>query len=88
MAQNFMQHAADIKDIQILMVTIADSAAVVKFANDYGINKLPNITLLLDKNFQFGKIFGATTVPSFFVYKDKKLAKKIIGETKVENLLH
>jgi thiol-disulfide isomerase/thioredoxin len=88
MAQSLAQHANDIKDIQILMVTIADSATVVKFAGDYGINTLPNITLLLDKNFRFGKIFGTTTVPSFFVYRDKKLVKKIIGETKIENLLN
>ena len=87
MAQSFVQHANEIKDIQILMVTIADSASVAKFANEYGINKLSNVTLLLDRNFQFEKIFGTSVVPSFFVYKGKKLVKKVTGETKIENLL-
>lgn len=69
------------------MVTIADSTSVAKFNQDYHLNTLSNIVLLRDTKFQFYKIFGTTTVPSFFIYEHQKLVKKIIGETKIENLI-
>jgi len=69
------------------MVTISDSSEVVKFKNDYHLDSLPNLVLLKDSKFRFEKLFGTAMVPSFFIYKNKKLMKEIIGETKIENLL-
>ena len=87
MATQYLKNKEQLKDINILMVTIADSNSVVKFSKDYRLNTLPNIVLLRDSKFQFYKIFGTATVPSFFIYKHQKLVKKIIGETKIENLI-
>ncbi|MDE3234953.1 MAG: redoxin domain-containing protein [Bacteroidota bacterium] len=87
MATQYLNNKEQIKDITILMVTIADSISVAKFKNDYQLNTLPNLILLRDTKFQFYKIFGTATVPAFFIYEHQTLVKKIIGETKIENLI-
>jgi hypothetical protein len=86
MATQYVQHQQELKDITILMVTVSDSASALQFYADYELNKLPNIILLHDKKFNFPKTFGTGVVPSFFIYQKNKLMKKIIGETKIENL--
>ena len=87
MATQYLMHKKKLKDIAILMVTIADSNSIVKFNKDYQLHTLPNVILLRDTKFQFYKTFGTASVPSFFIYEHQKLVKKIIGETKIENLI-
>lgn len=87
MAVQYFQHKEQLRNISILMVTNADSAATVSFIKNYRLREMPNITILRDTKFQFPKIFGTSVVPSFFIYNHQKLVKKIIGETKIENLL-
>jgi thiol-disulfide isomerase/thioredoxin len=88
MAKSYLKNADKFNDVSLLMITIADSASVSKFNSDYHLDSLHNLILLRDPKFQFEKIFGTSVVPSFFIYKDKKLVKKISGETKIENLLN
>jgi thiol-disulfide isomerase/thioredoxin len=88
MATQYLYHKEQLKGITILMITIADSAATAKFYIDYRLNKMPNAIVLRDTKFQFFKTFGTETVPSFFIYNHFKLVKKIIGETKIENLIN
>lgn len=88
MATEYLKNKTQLKNINIIMVTVADSSSVAKFSNDYQLNTLPNIILLRDTKFQFYKIFGTATVPSFFIYENQKLVKKIIGETKIENIIN
>ncbi|MEO8852730.1 MAG: redoxin domain-containing protein [Ginsengibacter sp.] len=89
MAQSFVKNKEKLKDEEIIMVTpFGDSSSVVKFSRDYGLDSLPNVHLLLDTHADFFKIFGASLVPSFYVYKNNKLVKSIKGETKIENLLN
>ena len=87
MAKTYVRNTDKFRDITLLMITIADSASLAKFKADYHLDSISNLVLLRDPTFQFEKIFGSSVVPSFFVYKDRKLVKKIIGETKIENLL-
>lgn len=87
MAQMYRQHASALNDMQILMVTIADSATVKRFKEDYKLDSIPTIILLLDKKRTFSNIFGTTKLPSFFIYKNMNLVKRFYGETKIENLL-
>jgi thioredoxin-like negative regulator of GroEL len=88
MAQSMVAHAEQIKNTQFIMVTpFADSAAVAQFAQTYRLNTLPNVQLLLDRNDNFPKIFGASITPSFFIYKNNKLVKSIKGESKIDNLI-
>jgi hypothetical protein len=88
MAGEFIKDSLWLKDVQILMITSADSSASVKFCNDYKLSLLPNIIILRDTNFHFQKTFGTGAVPSFFIYQNNKLIKKVIGETKIENLIN
>ena len=88
MAGEFLKNSQKIKDIQILMITSADSASAAKFNRDYKLSLLPNIIILRDTNYQFQKTFGTGVVPSFFIYEHNNLVKKVIGETKIENLVN
>jgi thiol-disulfide isomerase/thioredoxin len=88
MAGEFIKDSQKLKDIQILMITSADSASVAKFNSDYKLSLLPNIIILRDTNYQFQKIFGTGVLPSFFMYEQNKLVKKIIGETIINNLIN
>ncbi len=88
MAGEFIKDSQKLKDVQILMITSADSASVAKFNSDYKLSLLPNIIILRDTNYQFQKTFGTGVVPSFFIYKQNKLVKKVIGETIIDNLIN
>ena len=88
MATQYIKDSLKIKNFQILMITSADSSETAKFNNEYKLSILPNIVLLRDTNYQFQKAFGTGIVPSFFIYKHNKLVKKIIGETKIDNLIN
>jgi len=88
MAGEFIKDSQKLKDIQILMITSADSASAAKFNSDYKLSLLPNIIILRDTNYQFQKTFGTGVVPSFFIYEHNKLVKKVIGETIINNLIN
>lgn len=88
MAGEFIKDSQKLKDVQILMITSADSASVAKFNSEYKLSLLPNIIILRDTNYQFQKTFGTGVVPSFFIYEQNKLVKKVIGETIIDNLIN
>lgn len=88
MAGELLKDSQKFMNVQILMITSADSTSAAKFKNDYKLILFPNIVILRDTNFQFQKIFGTGVVPSFFIYEKNKLIKKFIGETKIENLIY
>jgi thiol-disulfide isomerase/thioredoxin len=88
MAGEFIKDSQKIKNIQILMITSADSGSAAKFNSDYKLSLLPNIIILRDTNYQFQKTFGTGVVPSFFIYQQNKLVKKVIGETIIDNLIN
>ena len=88
MAGEFIKDSQKLKDVQILMITSADSASAAKFNSDYKLSLLPNIIILRDTNYQFQKIFGTGVVPSFFIYEHNKFVKKVIGETLIDNLIN
>ena len=88
MASEFLKDSQKLKDVQLLMITSADSASAAKFNSDYKLSLLPNIIILRDTNYQFQKTFGTGVVPSFFIYEHNKLVKKVIGETTIENLIN
>ncbi len=87
MAIEFLKDSQKLKNVQILMITSADSLSAANFNNDYKLSLLPNIEILRDTNYQFQKLFGTGVVPTFFIYEQNKLIKNIKGETRLENLI-
>jgi hypothetical protein len=72
----------------IIMVTEADSSEALAFMGKYGIRGRKNILVLRDPDFSFYRKFGTGVVPCFFVYDgNRRLAKRILGETKIEDLI-
>ena len=68
MAGEFLKDSQKIKDIQILMITSADSASAAKFNSDYKLSLLPNITILRDTNYQFQKTFRTGNGERYFIH--------------------
>jgi thioredoxin-related protein len=88
MATQIKQNASKGSNIQWLCITSADSTSIHEFNKKYGLDQMENLVMLKDSHLQFEKKFGTAVVPSFFIYnQERKLIKKIIGETKIENLL-
>lgn len=88
MTTSFLRNATRLKNISVLMITVADSESISKFKRDFHLDSMQNVVILQDAQFQFKEIFGTSAIPCFFVYKNKRLRRKIIGATKIENLLN
>lgn len=88
MTEQISKNIDSFYSVMIIMVTSADSASTNRFCNDYHLDKFKNIVVLRDIKNQFHNYFGTVTSPTFFIYNDGILAKKIIGETKIENIIH
>jgi thiol-disulfide isomerase/thioredoxin len=88
MAGEFVRNADRFARYQLILVTIADSLAVDRFRKAYGLDKLRNLVILRDTKFVFANIFGPSMIPAFYEYgRDRKMIRKVLGETKLENLL-
>lgn len=87
MATLYYKNSEILKNTEILMVSADDSLNVAEFVKTYKINSLKNISVVLDTKKEFLQKFGTSVTPSFFIYKDARFLKKIIGETKIENLI-
>jgi len=75
-------------DYQILMVSSESKESILAFKKKYQLDG-PFIKFLQDQKFIFEDVFGATTVPTSFIYnKDKLLIKRFYGEVKTSALLH
>lgn len=71
---------------QILMISPADSISIRHFISHQQLITVPHIRVLQDSRYQFIKLFGTAAVPSFFIYVNRRLVKKVTGETKLQNL--
>ena len=72
----------------VIMVTESDSTEVAGFMTKYRLNDREDILVLLDPTVTFYRKFGTGVAPSFFVYDgSRRLTKRILGETKIEDLI-
>ena len=72
----------------VIMVTEADSSEVLAFMDKYRIRDRKNILVLRDPDFSFYRKFGTGVSPCFFVYDgNRRLAKRVVGETNIEDLI-
>ncbi len=88
MATQLTSHKEAFKSTHVFMITPARIADAKLFAKTYGLENLDYVSVGTDPEFRFLKLFGGAMMPSFYVYgPDKKLLRKYLGETKIENLL-
>ena len=76
--------------VNMIMVTPDDSIKRVEdFAIKYRLGEVDNLAILLDRKNQFKNHFGASVIPSVFIYgSDKKLLKMYKGETKLDAIIN
>jgi thiol-disulfide isomerase/thioredoxin len=75
--------------VNMIMITPDDSTKRVEaFAIKYRLWEVDNLAILLDRKSQFRDQFGASVIPSVFIYgSDKKLLKMYKGETKMDAII-
>jgi thiol-disulfide isomerase/thioredoxin len=89
MASSITAAAGKFDNYDMVFISPARRKPVEQFHRQYGLQKLQHLTLLTDSLQRFPALFGTSSAPSFFVYdNNKKMVKKIIGETKIEHLLN
>ena len=78
------------KKANMIMITPDDSTKRVEaFAIKYRLWEVDNLVILFDRKNQFKNQFGASFIPSVFIYgSNKKLLKMYKGETKIEAIIN
>lgn len=79
-----------IKDANFYLVSQQDPALVTDFMNTYGkgLQNKNNVTVLLDRNFEFLAKFNPVQYPSVYVYgQDRKLKTYFDGEQSVDFII-
>jgi len=87
-ATKIQQRLADLKGVQLVLVSFEVASSIKQFAKDYKLNNQENIIFLEDRKGQFSHIFDVNTIPYIVVYnKNKKFLQKFKGATKINNIL-
>jgi len=76
--------------VNMIMITPDDSTKRVEaFAIKYRLWEVDNLVISFDRKNQFKNQFGASVIPSVFIYgSDKKLLKMYNGETKIDAIIN
>ena len=69
--KNLIAKIDQLKNVQILMISILDFNAIKKFHADYKIAKYPNITMARETTYNLPGFFGIHSIPDVYVY-DKR----------------
>lgn len=73
------------KDVHILMVADKPKNEIEAFAQNYGLEKFPQVVFLQEQNGAFFNAFGTAAVPLAYIYdSEHRLLKNYNGETKME----
>lgn len=85
--KSLIHHIDHFKMYRIVMITpCQDPEEVNEFSNQYGLNAIKSITILIDKNDELNKKFGISSWPVTLVYHRKKLVNRFYGEFKAESM--
>lgn len=89
MTKKLISNYDSFKQANIIMITPAKYNEAVEFYEQYHLRTFPKISLAVDTNFLFYKLFGSLNIPSFFIYDSTgRLEKKYDGETRISNIIH
>lgn len=88
-AQEMGKQPQKFKMANMIMITGDDSTKRVEdFAIKYRLWEVDNLAILLDRKDHFKKQFGASVIPSLFIYgSDKKLLKMYKGEVQMKVII-
>ncbi len=69
--KNLVAKIDQLKNVQILMISILDFNAIKKFYNEYKLADYPNITMARETTYNLPGFFNIHSIPDVYVY-DKK----------------
>lgn len=85
--KNLTAKMDQLKDAQILMISILDFNAIKKFYNDYKIADYPNITMARETTTHLPTFFKVHGIPDVYVYDKKgKFLEHFKGSVPVEKI--
>lgn len=87
-ARELKEHAGELADVQVMMVSSAPAEEIMEFMDAYELSVYPNIIPLADKDRTFEATFGTSLIPLEIIYdSDHKLLKYFKGEVKIEAVI-
>jgi peroxiredoxin len=82
------KHIEKFRDYQIFMVCSDTQEQIADFVKVYDLDKYDQIKVLKDPESKFSNYFGASVVPSIYIYnRNSELVKNYRGEVKIEAIL-
>ena len=86
--KNITEKIDQLKDVQIIMVSIYDFKKMKKFYKDYKIAKYPNIILARDGIYDLVRFYNVSAIPDVYVYdKSGKLLNHFKKDIPVDEII-
>jgi len=87
-AEQIRDNVEKFSKAQLVFISFEEPKKIAAFAKKYKLVNYDNISFLSDSKVSFATTFDVNSLPTVVIYdKNKKLAAKIKGEIKVENIL-
>jgi thioredoxin-related protein len=86
--KELLAYKDELKNIQILMVSVLPYTDSKNFYQEYGLARMPNVRLGVDPTYKLRQIYRLQTMPAMYVYdKNGNLAKAFVGNIGVPFIL-
>ena len=87
-AEEIIKYKNNFKNRNVLWLSIEPIENLLKFEEKYKIQEtIPSLKIAKISITDLNKNFNISTNPTILIYKDKKLVRKFVGETKIEVIL-
>lgn len=87
-AAELLQNKELVKEIPVIMISLASMNEITTFINKFKLAELPNVTVTQDYNFKLGNIFKMKTFPAMYVYDEyQDILKAYIGNNLVRKMI-
>jgi thioredoxin-related protein len=86
--KELLAYKKELKDIQIVMVSVLSYNDSKTFYNEYGLAGMSNVKLGTDPSYKLRQIYKVQTMPAMYVYdKNGTLAKAFVGNIDVPRVI-
>lgn len=86
-AKAISESAASFSRYTVHFFTASNQQGIEQFAADAGVQALGKVELSTTTSDAILQTFGSVQTPTLFIYRDKKLIKKLEGETPVSTII-